>query len=90
MESQKPKTEEMELEFLLRRNKNDDKKEEVEWDPESIMNACYFDYSCTKILVTVQGKFSGLIYVIDWMKDRPIDSIPIPKVPTLQMNFIDD
>lgn len=59
LESQKPKTEEMELEFLLRRNRNDDKKEEVEWEPESIMNACYSDYSCSKIIATVQGKFLG-------------------------------
>ena len=53
MEFQKPKTEEMELEFLLRRNKNEDKKEEVEWPPESIMNACYYDYSCSKVMATV-------------------------------------
>lgn len=59
MESQKPKTEEMELEFLLRRSKNDDKKEEVEWAAESIMNAAYYDYSCTKIIATVNGKFLG-------------------------------
>ncbi|EAS07768.2 WD repeat protein (macronuclear) [Tetrahymena thermophila SB210] len=90
MESQKPKTEEMELEFLLRRNKNEDKKEEVEWDPESIMNVCYYDYSCTKILATVQGKFLGHIYIIDWNKDRPIDSLPIAKIPTVNMNFVDD
>lgn len=72
----------MELEFLLRRNKNDDKKEEVEWAPESIMNACYYDYSCTKVIATVAGKFLGWIYIIDWNKDRPTDTLPIAKIPT--------
>ena len=70
----------MELEFLLRRNKNEEKKEEVEWEPYSIMNVCYYDYSCSKIMATVQGKYMGWIYVIDWNKDRPIDAIPILKV----------
>lgn len=90
MESQKPKTEEMELEFLLRRSKNDDKKEEVEWPAEAIMNACYYDYSCTRVLATVQGKYLGLVYVIDWNKDRPIEGFPIARVPTTQMNFFED
>jgi hypothetical protein len=81
----------MELEFLLRRNKNngEEKKEEVEWDPESIMNVCYYDYSCNKMIATVQGKYMGWIYVIDWNKDRPVEAIPVPKVPTLFMNFVD-
>ena len=46
----------MELEFLLKR-KNDDKKEDVEWEPAPIMNCCYYDQNCTKVLATVEGKF---------------------------------
>lgn len=48
MEFQKPKTEEMDLTFLLK-HKNDDKKEFEEWEPAPIMNATYYDNSCSKV-----------------------------------------
>ena len=86
MESQKPKKEEMDLEFLLRRNK-DEKIPEVEWDPAPIMNVGYYDKDCTKVIVTAEGKFMGNLYIIDWSKDRPIESIVIPKVPTQFMQM---
>ena len=78
MESQKPKKEEMDLEFLLRRNK-DEKIPEVEWDPAMILNVCYFDNDCTKIICSVDGKFLGYLYVIDFNKERPIDALIVPK-----------
>lgn len=77
----------MDLEFLLRRNKNDDKKEEVEWDPEPLHNCCYMDNNCTKALVSTEKKFEGYFYVVDFKEDRPIDAIPAPKIRTSFMSF---
>jgi len=81
MESQKPKKEEMDLEFLLRRNK-DEKIPEVEWEPAPILNLCYYDNDCNRVLVTADGKFLGNLYVVDWNKDRPVDAFYGPKIPT--------
>lgn len=67
MDSQKPKKEEMDLEFLLRRNK-DEKIPEVEWEPAPIMNVAYFDNDCTKVLVSIEGKYLGYLYIVDWNK----------------------
>ena len=76
MESQKPKKEEMDLEFLLRRNK-DEKIPEVEWEPQSIMNVAYYNDECTKVIASVDGKYLGYLYVIDWNKDRPLEGFVI-------------
>jgi hypothetical protein len=43
------------------------------------MNICYYDSDCNKVLATVDGKYLGYLYLIDWTKDRPIDAIPCPK-----------
>ena len=86
MESQKPKKEEMDLEFLLRRNK-DEKIPEVEWDPAPILNLCYFDNDCTRVICAVDGKFLGYLYVIDFNKERPIDALIVPKLQTQFLSF---
>jgi len=95
MEFQKPKTEEMELEFLLKR-KNDDKKEDVEWEPAPIMNCTYYNNDCTQVLATVEGKYIGYLYIIDFsqpfsqpMDNRPIDAIQAPKIATQYLNLVD-
>ncbi len=44
----------MDLTFLLK-HKNDDKKEEIEWDSAPIMNCTYYDHACTKVLASVEG-----------------------------------
>jgi len=67
------------LEFLLRRNK-DEKIPEVEWDPAPIMNISYFDNECNRVICSVDGKFLGYLYVIDFNKDRPIDALIVPKL----------
>lgn len=68
----------MDLEFLLRRNK-DEKIPEVEWDPAPILNVVYYDLDCTKVLASVDGKYLGYLYIIDFNKDRPIDALIAPK-----------
>lgn len=62
MEFQKPKAEEMDLTYLLK-HKNEERKEE-EWEPAPIINATYFDTSCTKVLISSEGKYSGYLYVV--------------------------
>jgi len=76
----------MDLEFLLKRNKNEDKKDE-EWEPAPILNASYFDNDCSKVICTVDGKYLGHLYIVDWGKDRPIEAIKIPKKKTTCMNW---
>jgi hypothetical protein len=63
----------MDLEFLLRRNK-DEKIPEVEWDPAPVLNVSYFDNDCTKLIAIIDGKFLGNLYIIDWNKERPYDA----------------
>ena len=41
MEFQKPKKDEMDIEFLLKKKQLDEKEEE--WDPAGILCAIYFD-----------------------------------------------
>lgn len=41
MESQKPKKNEMSIEFLMKK-KNLDEKIDVEWDPEPVLNVIYY------------------------------------------------
>jgi hypothetical protein len=65
----------MELEFLLRRNKDLDKKEDVEWEPAAIMNCAYADTQCTRVYCTADDKFKGYIYLVDFNKDRPIEAL---------------
>ena len=79
----------MDLEFLLRRNK-DEKIPEVEWDPAAILNVAYYDNDCTRVIASVDGKFLGLMYIIDWAKERPVDALYGPKVPTQYLSFQDN
>lgn len=65
MEFQKPKAEEMDLTFLLK-HKADDKKEMEEWPPAPIRSATYFDATCNKILISVEGSYQGYYYLVDW------------------------
>lgn len=89
MEDQKPKTEEMDLKFLLK-SKNEEKKQEIEWEPAPILSCTYADHDCKKVLVSSTDKFAGFVYLIDWTKDRPISKFAAPKVPTTYMKFWDD
>lgn len=77
----------MDIQFLLRRNKNEEKTEEVEWDPAPLYNCCYYDSSCTKAIISCEGKYEGYLYLVDFNKDRPIDAIPCPKVRTRFFTF---
>jgi hypothetical protein len=51
----------MDLTYLLK-HKNEERKEE-EWEPAPIINATYFDSSCTKVLFSSEGKYSGYLYI---------------------------
>ncbi|KRX11116.1 WD40-repeat-containing domain [Pseudocohnilembus persalinus] len=86
MEFQKPKTEEMDLTFLLK-HKNDDKKEIEEWGPAPIISATYYDASCNKIMISVAGKYKGYYYLVDWNQDRPIEAFPAVKNETTYFKF---
>ena len=70
--------EEMDITFLLKKNK-EEKKDDNEWEPLPILNLTYYDSECTKVLATVDGKYLGFLYLIDFTKERPIDAIPCPK-----------
>jgi len=76
----------MDLTFLLK-FKNDEKKEIEEWEPAPIMNATYYDSACTKVLVSVEGKYLGYLYVVDWNQPKPIEAIPLPKINTTYLKF---
>jgi hypothetical protein len=34
------------------------------------------------MLISVEGKYQGFYYIIDWKKDRPIEAITSPKLIT--------
>lgn len=55
----------MDLTYLLK-HKNEERKEIEEWEPAPIMNATYYDNACSKVLITVEGKYLGYLYVVDW------------------------
>jgi hypothetical protein len=44
------------------------------------MNVAYLDNDCKRVIATVEGKYLGYLYIIDWNKDRPIDSYVISKL----------
>ena len=52
----------------------DDIVVDVEWDPAPILNATYYTDS-NKILVAVDGPYLGYLYVVDFNKERPVNSI---------------
>lgn len=58
-----------------------------EWDPAPIMNASYYGPDCNRVLCTVEGNYLGRIYIVDFNKERPINSIEIPKLKTSYLNF---
>lgn len=92
MESQKPKKEDLELELLLKRTKGgnvDEKIVDEEWEPSAVLNAVYYDKECTKVLCCVDGKFLGLLYIVDMSKERPVGSILVTKDPTCYLAFED-
>jgi len=72
MEFQKPKTEELDIQQLLNRNKNEDKKEDVEWEPAAILNCCYFNQDCSQVLISSEGLYGEFFYVVDFDELRPI------------------
>ena len=77
----------MDLTYLLK-HKNDEKKEIEEWEPAPILNCTYYDTSCTKMLISVEGKYLGWLYVIDWNQDRPIEAVPCVKINTNYLKFV--
>ncbi|CAD8122108.1 unnamed protein product [Paramecium sonneborni] len=85
MESQKPKKEDLDLQFLMKLK--DDKMPDVEWDPASIMNVVYYG---DKVFCTAEGKYLGCCYIIDLNKDRPIEMIPVQKMQTFHLDYKDD
>lgn len=54
-----------------------------------MLNVVYYDKECTKVLCSVDGKFLGLLYIIDMSKERPTASIPVTKEPTCYLAFED-
>lgn len=87
MESQKPKRDEMDLEFLLRK-KNQEIKEDAEWEPAPILSVLYNDPENKHYIATVDGKYLGFIYIIDPNQERPIRSYKIPKVPCRFLKYV--
>ena len=90
MESQKPNREELELELLLQKTKGievDQSVLDVEWQPAPILNAVYYDTECSKILCSVDGKFLGNYYIVDFNKERPVGSIEASKNKTSYLGF---
>ena len=55
---------------------------DVEWDPAPILNAVYYDNECSKILCSVDGKFLGSYYIVDFAKERPVGYIEASKNKT--------
>lgn len=88
MEFQKPKKDEMDIEFLLKKKQLDEKEEE--WDPAGILCAVYYDAECTQVLASVEGRYLGYLYVISWREERPVESIKIPKVPAPFLKFAEN
>lgn len=60
---------------------------EEEWDPAPIMNATYYDSDSSKILCSVEGKYLGKYYIVDFNKERPIASIEAPKIKTSYLHY---
>lgn len=92
MDSQKPNREELQLELMLKKTKGiqvDESVLDVEWQPAPIMNCIYYDTECTKILCSVDGKYLGYYYVVDFNKERPISGIEASKVRTSYIGFME-
>ena len=87
MESQKPKRDEMDLEFLLKK-KNQEIKEDAEWEPAAILSVLYNDPENKNYIATIDGKYLGFLYIIDPNQERPIRSYKIPKVPCRFLKYI--
>lgn len=51
------------------------------------MNASYYGPDCNRVICTVEGNYLGRIYIVDFNKERPINSIEIPKLKTSYLNF---
>lgn len=79
MESQKPKKDQMSIEFLMK--KKTDEKLDVEWEPDSILNVIYYQKDQKRVLASVDGKYLGFLYVIDMNNERPLIGISTAKVP---------
>lgn len=60
---------------------------DVEWEPAPILNAIYYDTECTKILCSVDGKYLGFYYIVDFSKERPVGSIEGSKIKTSYLGF---
>lgn len=52
----------------------DDMELDIEWDPAPILNVSYFTDS-NRILCSVEGNYLGYLYIVDFNKERPINSI---------------
>lgn len=70
MESQKPKKDQMSIEFLMKK-KNMEEKLDVEWDPSPILNVIYYQQDEKRVLASVDGQYLGYLYVIDLNLERP-------------------
>ena len=53
------------------------------------MNAVYYDNDCTKVLCSVDGKYLGNYYIVDFAKERPIGSIESTKTKTSYLGILE-
>jgi hypothetical protein len=51
------------------------------------MNASYTDATCEKMLISVEGKYAGYFYLVDWNEEKPLEAFPAPKSPTKYLRF---
>ena len=42
------------------------------------------------MLVSVEGRYLGYLYVINWKEERPVESIKIPKIPASRIKFVEN
>jgi len=39
------------------------------------------------MLISVEGKYAGYLYLVSWNSDRPLEAYPAPKAPTNYLRF---
>lgn len=92
MEFQKPKVEDMDIDFFIKKKNappGQDQKDpkDEEWEPKPIQKTVYYDQDCRYALAAVEGQYAGYLYVMDFVADRPIHHIQINKQPITFMHL---
>jgi hypothetical protein len=78
----------MDIDFFIKKKNekvSDPKKEE--WEAVGINSAIYYDQDSKYCLVSVDGKFSGYLYIMDFISERPIKAIQINKMVISYMSL---